>query len=297
MVKHQFGGEWTTEKLECVRNYLATYTTIFKRNEKAKYFSTTYVDAFAGSGQRVDSKSHAEAGADAENVLFPLADDDDAESLQKGSARIALEVRPPFDSYVFVEKRAKRVAELKAMVDLFPNSKCQVEQSEANVFLKSWCARTNWRRNRSVVFLDPYGMQVDWSTLEALADTEAVDLWLLFPLGVAVNRLVTRGELPPPAWQDRLTRIFGTEDWRSEFYETRVEQTLFEPESGHRRIVTLEGIGSYFLKRLRSIFPWVLNEPLIMENSRRMPIYLLCFASANPTKGDLAVGIAKSILK
>ncbi len=35
-------------------------------------------------------------------------------------------------------------------------------------------------------------MQVDWKTIEAVAATKAIDLWLLFPLGVGVNRLLTR---------------------------------------------------------------------------------------------------------
>ncbi len=42
-----------------------------------------------------------------------------------------------------------------------------------------------------MVFLDPYGMQVEWSTIEALAATKAIDLWYLFPLGVGVARLLT----------------------------------------------------------------------------------------------------------
>ncbi|WP_375494674.1 hypothetical protein [uncultured Nostoc sp.] len=48
----------------------------------------------------------------------------------------------------------------------------------------------NWRSNRAVLFLDPFGMQIPWSTIEAIAHTEAIDLWYLFPLGVA---MVSRG--------------------------------------------------------------------------------------------------------
>jgi len=31
-------------------------------------------------------------------------------------------------------------------------------------------------------------MQVDWTTLEAVASTQAIDIWILFPLGIGVNR-------------------------------------------------------------------------------------------------------------
>jgi three-Cys-motif partner protein len=39
----------------------------------------------------------------------------------------------------------------------------------------------DWRSHRAVLFLDPYGMQVEWQTIEAIAKTAAIDLWLLFP--------------------------------------------------------------------------------------------------------------------
>ena len=57
---------------------------------------------------------------------------------------------------------------------------------EANAYLKSWCGETDWRRTRAVIFLDPYGMQVEWSLVEQIARTHGVDLWLLFPLGAAL---------------------------------------------------------------------------------------------------------------
>jgi three-Cys-motif partner protein len=68
---------------------------------------------------------------------------------------------------------------------------------------------------------------VEWTLIEALAKTKAIDLWLLFPLGMAVNRLLTKGGKPPPAWEQALTRVFGTEDWRNNFYSQKTEPTLF----------------------------------------------------------------------
>jgi three-Cys-motif partner protein len=54
---HRFGGNWTQEKLDIVKNYLKEYTKIFEGNENARYFRRWYVDAFAGTGNRVDSSS------------------------------------------------------------------------------------------------------------------------------------------------------------------------------------------------------------------------------------------------
>ena len=47
-----FGGQWTLEKLECVRAYLAAYAKVMK-NQK---FTTAYIDAFAGTGYTRFSK-------------------------------------------------------------------------------------------------------------------------------------------------------------------------------------------------------------------------------------------------
>lgn len=205
MAKHEFGGDWTTEKLQRVRMYLSAYTKIFKTNPRARYFSTIYVDAFAGTGHRVDSRRPS-------NVmeLFEEADPD-AEAYKDGSVKIALESVPPFDRFVFIERDADRLRELRAQVaNLAPNpDTVQVVSADANIFLRDWCEKTDWRAHRAVVFLDPYGMQVEWTTLVALAGTGAVDLWLLFPLGVAVNRLLTRDATPPRVWADALTRIFS----------------------------------------------------------------------------------------
>src|SRR5438093_1235681 len=104
MAKHIFGGDWTINKLERVRKYLAAYTKIFKKNPRASFFRTIYVDAFAGTGQRVSSGAEEMSSQDT-----------DAQSLRKGSVRIALEVEPPFDQYVFIEKSAKRAKELETL--------------------------------------------------------------------------------------------------------------------------------------------------------------------------------------
>ncbi len=51
---------------------------------------------------------------------------------------------------------------------------------DANVLVRRECAWLGGHRSRrAVMFLDPYGMQVEWSTLQAVASCSKVDLWLL----------------------------------------------------------------------------------------------------------------------
>jgi three-Cys-motif partner protein len=303
---HSFGGSWTEDKLERVRGYLGAYTTIFTANERARHFRTSYVDAFAGTGARSDRP--AAALRRAEGSLFEDVEaDPEARSFKRGSARAALEVEPAFDSYVFVDHKPEHAEQLRRLGDEFPGKagRISVEAAEANSFLRRWCADTDWDRNRAVVFLDPYGMQVDWSTIEAIAATEGIDLWVLFPLGQAVNRLLTRRRIPEGVLADRLTRHLGTDSWKEEFYRAadaepdEAQPSMFgeiEEEQGILKTASLEAIGAFFVRRLGGMFAGVAPNPLMLRNSRNVPIYLLCFAAGNPTGAPTAVRIAGHLL-
>jgi three-Cys-motif partner protein len=138
-------------------------------------------------------------------------------------------------------------------------------------------------------------MQVEWKTIEAIAATRAIDLWLLFPLGIGVNRLLTKsGEIPEP-WRRRLNLLLGTEDWYEEFYRVESTPTLFGDSD---RVVkaTTETIGRYFNKKLKSVFVDVAEEPKVLRNSANCPLYLLCFAVGNEKGAPIALRIANHLL-
>lgn len=294
---HQFGGRWTEDKLGRLRRYLRAYLTIFKSNPRAANLTTTFVDAFAGSGYRntpLVSQPH-------NTFFFPedfALDDADAQALQKGSAQIALELDPPFDRYKLIEKHVDYARELENLRDRFPalSGRIEVVQGEANNVLRDWCQSTNWKRNRAVVFLDPYGMQVEWNTITAIAQTRGIDLWILFPLGQAVNRVLKRNSPPEGGWADRLTKLFGTSEWREEFYRPRQQMSLFGDEDALQKEANFEQIGAFFVKRLSTVFAKVAENPLPLRNSKNVSIYLLCFAASNPKGAPTAVKIAQHIL-
>src|SRR5215203_1195118 len=58
MVEHKFGGPQTDFKLDVLRQYLAFFTTVLKRQD----FELWYIDGFAGTGQRLVERiiSHEE---------------------------------------------------------------------------------------------------------------------------------------------------------------------------------------------------------------------------------------------
>jgi three-Cys-motif partner protein len=294
MRTHQFGGDWTEEKLELLRRYLIEYTKIFARNPKAQKLTTIYVDAFAGTGYRSSRTRKISHSA-----LSPELLEADADEFLKGSARLALEVEPSFKQYVFIELGAKRVKELEKLKTEFPDKSesIKIVEAEANSYLKKWCARTDWQKCRAVVFLDPYGMQVEWSLIEAIAKTKAIDLWILFPLGVAVNRVLTRGEPPPLEWAQRLTLFFGTDEWQKAFYTRQTIQTLFGEEELQVKDADFDSIGKFFVERLKTVFTAVAETPRPLRNSRNVPLYLLCFAAGNPKGAPTALKIANHLLK
>jgi len=294
-ITHEFGGSWTDEKLQVLRGYLSAYTTALKDQPSARRpFRKGYIDAFAGTPYRTEAKKVA---GDSTQSLFSDLADGEPQALLDSSARIALETDPPFDRYIFIEKRRKRCSQLEELKRQFPAlaQDIDVRQGDANEEVLAIC-ESDWRGHRAVLFLDPYGMQVNWTTIEAIAKTRAIDLWLLFPLGVAVNRLLKRDGEIPDAWRNRLDLLLGTTKWFDAFYTRKPSVGLFDDEADQVEKASVETIGGFFLDRLRAIFPGV-AQPGILRNKTRNPLYLLCFAAANEKGAPIAKRIAGHLLK
>ena len=289
-IKHPFGGIWTQEKLEKVQNYLQTYATALKNQN----FKTIYVDAFAGTGY-VDSKEK-----DSIQPSLLEFNEEEVKGFISGSARNALEVVPPFDEYIFIEKNRKRFSDLQKLKTEYPElaERIHPKLAEANEFLQSLC-QTDWRNKRAVIFLDPYGMEVKWKTIEAIANTHAIDLWILFPLGVAINRFLRRDGNISENVKKILDEMFGTDEWFQAFFEEKEQRGLFETQTEIEKTANFDSIAKYFNGRLDSVFAGVAKSPLKLYNSKNNPLYLLCFAVGNPdpkAKG-LALNLANHILQ
>lgn len=283
-----FGGSWTQQKLEVLSKYLSAYTRIFAKNSKAQFYTTSYVDAFAGTGVIVRP---ALGGL---TKLFPGIEQAE-EKFRKGSVRRALEVDPPFDKYVLIEKNAKKCQELRALAAEFPKKKVDVVNEDANSALLKWCSNLNTERERAVVFLDPFGAAVEWKVISALAKTRAVDLWILFPYS-AVNRMLMRNRKPEGALAERLTKVFGTGDWQK-FYSSRKFPSLLnsgQPVEEDYRSVDHREIIEFFMARLRKEFEAV-AEPKLLHNSRGSLLFMLIFAAGNRASATTGIKIANGI--
>ena len=294
----QFGGQWTSRKLDVLAGYLQSYTTALKNKPTPERpFQKAFIDAFAGSGYR-EVRQASDESNETQRLLFPDLAGDEPQSLLDGSARLALKTDPPFDRYIFIERSRDRCSHLENLKDEFSElaNRIHIRQGDANERIQHLCDR-DWRSRRAVLFLDPYGLQVDWTTIEAVAQTRAIDLWLMFPLGIGVNRLLTKSGDIPEEWRQRLNRLLGTEDWYDEFYSVESTPTLFGTDQERLVKATMETIGRYFNNRLGQIFAGVAGEPGVLRNTKNNPLYLLCFAVGNENGKKVALRIAEHLLK
>jgi three-Cys-motif partner protein len=290
---HEFGGKWTELKLDAMRRYFSAYATVLKKQS----FRKVYIDAFAGTGERTEKERLEEP----ENDIFGESDGAYYQATKVGSTRIALEIDPPFSEYKFIELKAGHVQALNALKGEYPHRNIEVLQGDANAVLTHIARSTLWNTYpyvRAAVFVDPYGMNIDWETLVALAETKAVDLVLLFPTG-PLNRMLTRDGDIPEAWQKRIDQTLGTPRWRNVFYADIDIPDMFDTDRRRAKTATLQGLKAIAIERLQTVFPWALNESLELRNSKGSVLYDLLFACANPKKvaGEKCLNIARSAIK
>ena len=274
--KARYGGPWTIEKLNILETYLDAYTTALKNTP----FKLMYIDAFAGTGHLEFHHS-----------------DQDTQNFMRGSATIAVSIdNRPFDRLIFVEKEQKRCDELENLKIEHPGRDIQIENSDANEFLRN--LQQNWKQWRGVLFLDPFATEVEWSTMEAIAGFEALDTWILFPVS-AIARMLPTSQQPDeisPEWAKRLTRIFGDESWRN-LYQEDPQGNLFGGVE-YQREPGVDGLIDIYKEKLRTLFgKRFLEKSRTLRNSRNSPLFEFMFCVGNPNGIGPAKRIAKYILE
>lgn len=286
-----WGGQWTEDKLDAFEKYVKAYLTIMNSNRDKYHWKLLYFDGFAGSGSRTILSDNNRA----ENSLFTEYNIFDEVDTYKGAAERVLNIdQRGFDSYYFVDKDKDSSKKLQQKLSKYEDSReLNFITSDANEELYKLADRM--RRDKtisSLVLLDPFGMQVDWTSIEKLAGTRT-DLWILIPTGVIVNRLLDRnGGL---THIERLKTFFGKDEdfLREYFYRQKQEQTLFGEINIIEKIEhPIKRIAELYIQRLGDIFEKVTPEPLVLFNSRHTPIFHFTCASNNET----AIKIASEII-
>lgn len=250
-------GYWSEIKLDIVREYAAAYSTVLAAQESPR-FHHIYVDAFAGRGYHL-SRTTGE--------------------FVEGSPVNALNVRPPFREYHFIDLDSEKAASLRELVgdrdDVF------VYEGNCNEIIPEHIVpRCRWGcYERALWLLDPYGLDIHWSLVNAAGQLRSVEIFLNFPV-MDMNRNVLWRDRARVSQSNRLrmTAFWGDDSWRQAAY--RIKPDLF---GGHEEKADNAEIAEAYCDHLRrdAGFRHV-AKPLPMRNNKGAVVYYLIFASRKP---------------
>jgi len=197
-------GAWAILKLAILAYYVDVYTTIMK----ARFAETYYLDLFAGPGLDLIKRTN--------DVIFgsPLIADRATRTGKK------------FDKLILVEKD-KTYA--NALARLLPEATVISEDTNSGGLDTALNAFHESRSIPFLAFIDPEGLEIQWSTLRLLLESWSDVIINYQPSAVrrAVGSISTS-----ESFATTLTKFFGTQDWGScnsgedylELYKRQIKQ-------------------------------------------------------------------------
>ena len=298
-VKKAWGGKWTEEKLDAFEKYVKAYLTIMNTYRDAYGWQLLYFDGFAGRGTRnhEEEKEEVEYATDLFGQEVTVEDFNVYQGAAERVVKIESDGVRSFDHFYFVDKIEANCKALEEKLANYQNTgKKHYLPKDANEAVKMLASTLRKYGNcKALAFLDPFGMQIDWASIESLKDL-SVDLWILVPTGVIINRLLERkiDQAKGLAHAEKLKSFFGMteEEIKSFFYTEKQVQTLF----GEEEIITkaensIRKIAQLYVKRLHEVFPYVTEEPMVLYNNHNVPIFHFVFAAKNKTAMKIAQDI------
>ena len=255
-------GFWSEIKLEIIKKYASAYTSIMAKQDWCK--GVVYIDAFAGAGKHISRRT---------GEMIP------------GSPLNALEVKPPFTEYHFIdlaEERAEVFREIEAK-----NPNVYAYHGDCNDILleRVFPILSYDSFKRALCILDPYGLHLKWETVKSAAGLKTVDIFLNFPI-MDINRNILFEDLSKAKPEDieRMNAFWGDDSWKGLLYR---KQDTFFGETQHVRIEDYQMLAKEFCKRLKQAGFKYVPEPILMRNTKGGPLYYLCFASQKGVAKDI----------
>jgi len=292
---NSFGGNWTENKIDILIEYAKAYLKIMNKFSNRYKWNLLYFDGFAGSGL-IENKEQIDGH---QSLFFDLENAENGDVV--GAAKRILEINDPisFDSYYFVELDKVNYQNLiENTKNAYPSKDIHVVQTDCNLKMldmSKYLKSKKGKNTKVLAYIDPYGMQLEWKSLEALKDV-SVDMWILIPTGMGVNRLITSSGEISEAWLKRLVKFLGMsiEDLRKFFYDEKVVMTLFGEQETQisKKDKAINRSAELYQKRLKELFKYVSNSYMLKNKSNSVMFHFL-MVSNNPT----AVKIADEIIK
>lgn len=271
-----FGGDWTKIKIEILVEYAKAYLTIMN---KKPYFKLLYFDGFAGSGFIIRDSTGNDANINYEITI--------------GAAKRIVEIEDPksFDEYYFVDTNPKNLAKLqKVTANAYPQKRIHIVNEDCNKKLKALAEFLQDHQNnryRILAYIDPCGMQVEWDSIESLKGLP-IDMWVLVPTGLGVNRLLKKNGDISVKWLNKLERFLGlNRNTILNFFYTE-QQSLFPDQVFMiKEKNAIEKSAELYNSRLQEVFDHV-SKPFELRNSTNSIMYHL-FLTSN-TKAAIKIG-------
>lgn len=248
-------GIWSEAKLHIIREYATAYSTILSSQG---WFSHIYIDAFSGPGIHRARRT---------GEFVP------------GSPLNALDVKPPFTEYYFIDLDKQRIQALESEVGA--HHSVHVYHGDCNeILLRDIFPNVTYRQyRRALCLLDPYGLHLKWEVIQKAADLGTVEIFLNFPILDMNRNVLVRDPQKMDARQiERMNAFWGDNTWREVAYATT--DNLFGYEE---KVCTNDELAEAFQRRLINVAGFAhVPKPVYMRNSMSAGLYYLFFASQRP---------------
>ena len=270
--KNGWGGPWTEQKLDCFTRYVKAYLTIMNAYREKYHWKLIYFDGFAGCGDRQIQEDAVDKTID----IFGSQNVDEMDiKLYQGAAERVVRLEQEmegFDFYYFIDKYEDNLTRLELKLAGYNTKGRKIfRANDANVETRNLAQAMKKDTEtpqsvshpyhlKTLCLLDPFGMSIDWETIEKLAG-KSLDLWILVPTGSIISRLLKNdGELMYP---ETLERFFGLpkELLMDRFYKKTYEPSLFggETEKTIKTKNVIAEIANLYCEQLGTLFPYVTN--------------------------------------
>lgn len=242
-------GEWSRDKHYFLMRYIDAFTTSMKDK---RWSGLHYIDLFAGAGiERLQN----------------------SKELDWGSPLIAAYAKHPFDRLHLCEKSTRKYSDLKSRISkIRPDSQllCGDANQKIHEFIKEVPQQA-----LSLVFLDPYGLHLNFHTLQILSEIRS-DFIVFFPDHLDALRNWERNYLDDP--NSNLDRWMGPRcDWRTVLNSA--------PQSRHAEI-----LRELYVAQIKTLGYAHFEYRRI--NAKGHPLYILILCSRSALAAKLWRGIS-----
>jgi len=241
-------GAWVEDK----HNLVFLYDSLFSRGMKNKWEARVYIDLYSGPG------------------IVRLRD---TGKLLWGSPLLALQVRDPFDKYIFCENRPEYLDALRTRAQrISPKANTSFIAGDCNEVVEAICAQipnhTKDYRVLSFCFVDPYDLSIRFSTIRRISKG-FVDFLVLLALQMDASRNESNYTNPN---NPKLDNFLGQTDWRRRWSE-RISNMSFS-----RFVAEEYAKGMEALEYRPVTFD---NMKQIRSDVKNLPLYRLALFSRN----------------